>query len=325
MSNFLSDLPHPFFVLAPMDDVTETVFRRVVGECAAPDVYMTEFVNVDALCSPGRDAALRRLKFTDTERPLIAQIWGRNPSNFERVADELVGMGFDGVDINFGCPDKAVVKNGCCGGMIERPDQAVEIIKATKRGIDGRLPLSIKTRIGFREFDESWLRTLLEQKLNMLSIHLRTVREMSKVPAHWELADRVREIRDSVAPDTLLVGNGDVMNRSQAAELARRHSYDGIMIGRGIFQDPYAFSKDSPWINLAPLEKVRIFQRHVELFAETWEEGERPIAPLNKFCKIYVNDFPNAKDMRVKLMNCNSTEELRSTITAIVTELENAS
>lgn len=310
MNNVLSNLPKPFFVLAPMDDVTETVFRRVVAECSAPDLYFTEFVNVDALQSPGRTAALRRLKFTDAEHPLIAQIWGKTPENFRKTAIELVDMGFDGVDINFGCPDKAVVKNGCCGGMIQFPDRAVEIIQATKEGLNGQLPLSVKTRIGFREFDEGWLRTVFEQQLAMVSVHMRTVREMSKVPAHWELASRVRELRDEIAPNTLLVGNGDVMSHAQGLELVASSGVDGIMIGRGIFQDPYAFAQKSPWDTLSPKEKLMIFQRHVQLFSETWEEGERPIAPLNKFCKIYVNGFPNAKEYRIQLMSADSISNL---------------
>lgn len=314
MKNVLQDLPKPFFVLAPMDDVTETVFRRVVGECAEPDLYFTEFVNVDALQSPGRTAALRRLKFTEAERPLVAQIWGKTPENFFKTAQELVEMGFDAVDINFGCPDKAVVKNGCCGGMIQFPDQAVAIIQATKDGLAGKLPLSVKTRIGFREFDESWLRTVFAQELAMVSIHLRTVREMSKVPAHWELASKVRELRDEVSPDTLLVGNGDVMNKAQGLELAAASGMDGIMIGRGIFQDPFAFAETSPWDTLSGHEKLSIFQRHVELFSKTWEEGERPIAPLNKFCKIYVNDFPNAKEVRVDLMSAKSIADLKDRV-----------
>lgn len=321
----LESLPKPFLVLAPMDDVTDTVFRRVIAGCAAPDLFFTEFVNVDALQSAGRKAALRRLRFTSEERPLIAQIWGKIPENFYKTAEELVAMGFDGVDLNMGCPDKAVVKNGCGGGMIQYPDKAVEIIQATREGLGGKLPLSVKTRIGFRQFDEDWLRTVLKQKLNMLSIHLRTVKEMSKVPAHWELAHRVRELRDEVSPTTLLVGNGDVINRAQAVELAKEYNYDGIMIGRGVFQDPYVFTQDSPWETLSPSEKASLFKRHVELFAETWQEGERPVAPLNKFCKIYINGFPGAKEYREKLMSCKNIHELKSEIESVFTKLPSVS
>lgn len=321
MVNVLEELPKPFTVLAPMDDVTETVFRRVIAGCASPDLFFTEFVNVDALQSGGRTSALRRLKYTDKEKPLIAQIWGSRPENFYKTAQELVEMGFDGVDLNMGCPEKSVVKNACGGGMIQNPDKALEIIRAVRDGLDGKLPLSVKTRIGFREYDEQWLRTLLEQKLNMLSIHLRTVREMSKVPAHWELAGQVKKLRDEISPSTLLVGNGDVLSRAIALQLAEEHGYDGIMIGRGVFSDPYVFADNSPWENVPAFEKVKLFQRHVELFSETWEDGERPIAPLNKFCKIYVSGFANAKDHREKLMSCKSIPELKSAIEEVLVKL----
>ena len=322
MKNVLVSLPRPFLVLAPMDDVTETVFRRVVQNCAPADLMFTEFVNVDALCSAGRTAALRRLRYEKSEKPLIAQIWGKTPDNFRIVADQLVDMGFDGVDINMGCPDKSVVKNGTGGGMIKYPDHALEVIRATREGLAGRVPLSVKTRIGFNEYDEAWLRAILGEKLNMLSIHFRTVKEMSKVPAHWELAGRVRELRDELSPDTLLVGNGDVQSYEQAVTLANEYGYDGVMIGRGIFLDPFVFAKESPWPELTPFSKVEIFKRHVRLFRETWQDGERPIAPLNKFCKIYVNDFPGAKEYRVRLMSCASAEELESVVDQILGELK---
>lgn len=307
-------LPRPFLVLAPMDDVTETVFRQVIADCAAPDLFFTEFVNVDALQSAGRTAAMRRLKFTGKERPLIAQIWGKTPENFYKTARELVGMGFDGVDLNMGCPDKSVVKNACCGAMIQFPDKAVEVIQATSEGLAGALPLSVKTRIGFGSYDEGWLKTLLNQKLNMLSIHFRTVKEMSKVPAHWELASDIKKLRDQIAPNTLLVGNGDVLSYAQAVAYAERYDYDGIMIGRGIFQDPFVFSVASQWDEMSALDKVGLFKKHVDLFADTWEEGERPIAPLNKFCKIYINGFDGAKEYRERLMFCKSIDQLKEEI-----------
>lgn len=322
MSNFLDDVARPFQVLAPMDDVTDTVFRRVVAEhCYAPDIFFTEFVNVDALQSPGRTSALRRLKFVESERPLVTQIWGKKPENFQKTAAELVAMGFDGVDINMGCPVHTVVKNGCGGGMIQHPEKAVEIIEATRRGLDGRLPLSVKTRIGFKEFDETWLTTLLEQKLNMLTIHLRTVKEMSKVPAHWELASRVVTLRDRYAPQTLIVGNGDIESYAQAKDMAKKSGMDGVMVGRGVFKDPFVFSPESPWPSLSPSQKVDLFSKHLAIFEESWKPGEKPLAPLNKFCKIYINDFPNAKDYREKLMACKTIGELKSTLETVRSEL----
>ena len=229
--NTLNQLPKPFFVLAPMDDVTDTVFRQVVAGCAAPDLYFTEFVNVDGLQSPGRDKLLKRLEFTATEKPLIAQIWGKLPENFRKTADELVAMGFAGIDINMGCPEKTVVKNGCCSALINNRELAAEIIKATQEGTAGRVPVSVKTRLGFSEIDLSWIEFLLGQNLDMLTIHGRTRKEMSAVPANWDMIGQVRELRDQLAANTLIVGNGDVENRQQASELAEKYGLDGIMIG----------------------------------------------------------------------------------------------
>lgn len=297
-------------VLAPMDDVTETVFRRVVASCASPDLFFTEFVNVEALQSPGRESAMRRLAFTDTEKPIIAQIWGKNPENFKRTANELVEMGFAGVDLNFGCPDKKVVRNGTGGGMIKFPDGAKEIIDATREGLAGRLPLSVKTRVGFKEYDQDWIKFLLSQNLDMLTIHLRTVKEMSKVPARWEeLATDIRQMRDEISPNTVLVGNGDVTSRAQAKNLAEKHDYDGVMIARGIFHDPYVFAENSPWESLQPKKKINLYINHLKLFAETYPNGERSFDTIKKFCKIYINNFPGASELRAKLMNARSVDE----------------
>lgn len=316
----------PFFVLAPMDDVTDTVFRQVIADLAAPDLFFTEFVNVDALRSKGREATLPRLRFTKKERPLIAQLWGLNPDNFYKSAKDLVDMGFDGVDLNFGCPDKNVVRNGACSAMIlpENRGLAVEIIQATKSGIQdytfssdrlkkSTIGLSVKTRLGFDTVDLSWHELLLNQKLNMLTIHGRTRKEMSKVPANWEAIGKIRELRDKLSPDTLIVGNGDVMNRSQGSKLAARYLLDGIMIGRGVFHDPLVFStayRVVPWKRYSREQRIALYREHVELFAKTWTKGERKIHTLNKFCKIYINGFDGAKELREKLMTADNADEL---------------
>ena len=320
--NALELLPKPFFVLAPMDDVTDTVFRRVVAGCAAPDVFFTEFVNVDGLQSPGRTNLLKKLRFSPDEQPLVAQIWGKNPDNFYKTASELAngtfarelglptGVNFAGIDLNMGCPDKTVVKNGACSALINNRTLAEEIIDATKQGAGGRLPVSVKTRLGFGAIDLTWLEFLLQKKLNMVTIHLRTRKEMSLVPAHWDEAANIRELRDHIAPQTRLLGNGDVANRPQGLELAERYKLDGIMIGRGIFHDPYAFASDSPWAAMQSGARIALYSKHVKLFAETWHNGERNTALLNKFCKIYINGFDGAKELRERLMAARSTDEL---------------
>ena len=326
MKKIWDELPKPFFVLAPMDDVTDTVFRRIVGECAPPDVYFTEFVNVDGLQSPGRPRLLNRLQFTQTEQPLIAQIWGKTPENYYKTAKELAdgtfagessgleGVSYAGIDINMGCPDKSVVKNGCCVALVNDRPLAQEIIQATQEGSGGKLPVSVKTRLGFNEVDFSWHEFLLGQKLDVLSIHGRTRKQMSKVPADWNHIGAIRQLRDDLGLSTLIVGNGDVMSHQQGLDLAKEHQLDGIMIGRGIFQDPFVFSKDSPWADQTKQQKIDLYQKHVRLFMETWGDNGRSIRVLNKFCKIYINDFPNARELRDSLMNAKDAEELLRTL-----------
>lgn len=312
LSGALERLPRPFFVLAPMDDVTDTVFRQIIGSTAAPDLYFTEFVNVDGLQSPGRPKLLKKLQFTKTEHPIIAQVWGKKPENFYQTTKELIEMGYGGVDLNMGCPDKTVVKNGCCSALIHNRELAGEIIQAAKEAAGEHFPVSVKTRLGFNEVDLSWHAFLLKQKLNMLTIHGRTKKQMSDVPADWEMIGRIRELRDSLSPDTLIVGNGDVESRSQGQALAERYGLDGIMIGRGIFHDPFAFAAASPWLEYTKEEKLALYRRHVELFAATWRQNERRIYTLNKFCKVYIQGFDGAKELRERLMAARSAEELLS-------------
>ena len=304
-----NELKQPFFVLAPMDDVTDIVFRQVIAECAAPDVYFTEFVNVDALQSKGREVALKRLRLTDTERPIIAQIWGLKPENFYKSAQDIVTMGYDGIDLNFGCPEKNVVKSGACSAMINNRELAGEVIRATREGA-GSLPVSVKTRLGFNDVDFTWHEFLLGQRLDALTIHGRTKKQMSKVPADWDMIGQVAALRTSLSPATKIIGNGDVLTRQQGLELAEKHGLDGIMIGRGVFQDPFVFAAQSPWAAYPKEQKLALYKKHVELFAQTWQEGERKIHTLNKFCKIYINGFDSAKELRETLMQAQSTDEL---------------
>ncbi len=311
-------LPQPFLVLAPMDDVTDSVFRQVVASTAPPDLYFTEFVNVDGLQSPGREKLLPKLQFTAQETPIIAQLWGKNPDNYYKTTLELKEMGFAGVDINMGCPDKTVVKNGCCSALINNREAAGEIIRAVQKAAGEDFPVSVKTRIGFNEVDITWPEFLLSLKLNMLTIHGRTTKEMSKVPVHWDVINQIRELRDQLSPATLLVGNGDVLTRQEALAKAEEYKLDGIMIGRGIFEDPYVFAQQSPWVDMTKQQKMELFQRHIELFAQTWQNNERKVHTLNKFCKVYINGFDGAKELRERFMAANNVDELRDTLLAVM-------
>lgn len=304
----------PFFVLAPMDDVTDTVFRSIVAHCAPPDMTMTEFVNVDGLRSAGREALLHKLDTRFDTIPVIAQLWGKKPENFASIAEELANSGkFAGIDINFGCPDKTVVKNGCCSAYIlpENRQRALEVIRATKAAV-GDFPLSIKTRLGFNEIDYSWHELLLAEKPDMLTVHFRTRSEMSKVPAHWDLAPKIIEIRNRLSPNTKIVGNGDVVDVNQGVLLAEQYGVDGVMIGRGVFHNPFAFSADAEkiWTAKNIEEKKALFRSHIEKFDAVWVHGERKLHTLFKFCKIYINGFDGASQLREKIMTSKSTKEV---------------
>jgi nifR3 family TIM-barrel protein len=310
--SFLEELSKPFFILAPMDDVTDTVFRQIVAELAPPDIYFTEFVNVDGLQSPGRPRLLHKLKLSEKEHPIIAQLWGLKPENYYNTTKDIMEMGYDGVDMNMGCPVKTVVKNGACAALINNRELAGKIIEAVVEAADGKIPVSIKTRLGFNRVDLSWPEYLLSKNINMLSIHGRTAKQMSKGDADWELINEVRKMRDKISPDTLIVGNGDIKNRNQGEELAKKYNLDGTMIGRGIFDDPFVFSTNSSWINYTREQKIELYRKHAELFINTWKNNERKIETLNKFCKIYINGFDGAKEYREKLMRAKNADELLS-------------
>jgi len=303
-------LPKPFFILAPMDDVTDTVFRQVVADCAKPDLFFTEFVNVDGLQSPGREHLMPKLRLSDREGPVIAQLWGLKPENFYKTTKELMEMGYAGVDLNMGCPVKTVTKNGACAALINNRGLAGEIIDATAEAAGQHFPFSVKTRVGFTTVDMSWIEFLLDKRiLNMLSIHGRTAKQMSKAPADWDLIGRARELRDSLSPSTLVVGNGDVMNRKQGEGLAEKYRLDGIMIGRGIFHDPFAFAQNSPWADWSKQQKLELFAKHIRLYIEMYKDHERRFEALRKFCKLYINGFEGASELRAEFMETKTPRQ----------------
>ena len=308
--NFWNSLPEPFFVLAPMDDVTDIVFRDVVEHVAAPDVFITEFVSTDGLDSPGRERVIEKLRFNPAStKPLVAQIWGKDPDKYYKAAQDIMKMnGFTGIDINMGCPEKGIVARGCCGGLIGNFDRSKAIIEATKAGA-GDLPVSVKSRIGLNTIiTEEWYGFLLQQNLSTVTVHARTVKEMSKVPARWEEIKKVVELRNQLAPGTMIVGNGDVENRTHGLALAAETGVDGIMIGRGIFHDIFAFDNELP--EASPEEMIRILLMHLDRYEAEWGD-EKSFQILKKFFKIYVNGWPGASILRAKLMESNDPATVR--------------
>lgn len=307
-----SNLPTPFFALAPMEGATDTVFRRIIAECGRPDVSFTEFTNCEGLLSKGSEKVGKRLKFTKGERPLVAQIWGINPNSFFEVSKQLVEMGFDGIDINMGCPERTVVSHGACSGLIQTPELAKEIIEATRKGA-GSLPVSVKTRIGLKTIQtEEWIGFLLRQNLDALTVHFRTQKEMSNVPAHWDEAEKVIRLRDEIAPNTVIIGNGDVLSKQQGIEFAKKYNLDGIMIGRGVFHNPFIFDESIDYATLSKDKKVQLLKRHLDLFEQTWgKDDPKSYPPLKRFFKIYIQGFDGASDLREKIMQTNSIDEVR--------------
>ncbi len=308
MQNFWQNLPKPFFVLAPMEAVTDVVFRHVVAKAAPADVYFTEFTNATSFANPkGQHSTRGRLEFTSDEQPMVAQIWGAVPEHFAFMASELKKMGFAGIDINMGCPDKAVIKTGSCSALIENHSLAAEIIAATK---EGGLPVSVKTRLGFKtQKTEEWGRFILEQDLAALTIHARTQKEMSKVPARWEEIAKIVKLRDEIAPNTLIIGNGDVQDRQHAEALAQEYGVDGIMIGRGIFQNPFAFEKESQ--DHSKEELIGLLNLQLDLYDKAIQKHSRKFDPLKRFFKIYIRGFAGASELRAQLMQCKTTTEVR--------------
>lgn len=291
-------------VLAPMANVTDCAFRPLIAKYGKPDVIWTEFVSCDGLQSPGRDKLLIDFKYSEAERPIVAQIFGSKPDNFYKTALLCQELGFDGIDINMGCPDKNVEKQCAGAAMMKNPKLAQEVILATKRGA-GTLPVSVKTRIGFNKNElATWLPNLLETEPAVITVHCRTRKEMSAVPARWEHvaeAVKIRDHHDSSPDKTLIFGNGDVKDLGQAKQKIAETGADGVMIGRGIFGNPWLFNRQRDYQAISIEEKLRVMVEHTYLF-EKMLSGYKSFDIMKKHYKAYVNGFDGAKELRIKLM-----------------------
>lgn len=318
--NFWSELPRPFFILAPMEDVTDIVFRHVVSEAARPDVFFTEFTNTESFCHPeGIHSVRGRLTFSEDEQPIVAHIWGDKPDHFREMSIGMAEMGFKGIDLNMGCPVANVAGKGKGSGLILRPERAAEIIQAAKAG---GLPVSVKTRLGYYDIEEwrDWLKHVFEQDIANLSIHLRTRKEMSKVDAHWELIEAIKNLRDEIAPNTLLTINGDIPDRKTGLELAEKYGIDGVMIGRGIFNNPFAFEKEPR--EHTSKELLDLLRLHLTLFDKYATSETRQFKSLRRFFKIYVRSMRGASELRHQLMSTETTDEVRALLDEFEAKME---
>jgi tRNA-dihydrouridine synthase len=307
----LAETKKPFFALAPMIDVTDQVFRQIVARCAPPDLFFTEFVSVESLASPGRNSMQSKLSFTVHENPLIVQIWGLDPVNYEIQCKDLATMGYAGIDINMGCPVSKVIQKGACSALINDRPLAAEIIAASKRGAESEgIPVSVKTRIGFHEIDLTWIEFLLQQHIAALTVHCRTVDELSKVPSHFDVLPEIVAMRDRICAETKIVANGDIATRAQGKNLAIECGVDGIMIGRGVFSDPYVFDSNSKWAEMDAHDRLNLFEEHIDLFDSTWGSTKNPEI-LKKFAKTYVVGFKGAAKVREHIMGLRDINAVR--------------
>ena len=358
-SDFWSALPRPFFAMAPMANVTDCVFRKLFAKYGKPDVMFTEFVSADGLVSAGKKRLLIDLKFSPKERPIVAQLFTGHPEAMKKAAALVAKLGFDGLDINMGCPDRAVVRQGDGAALMKDPKAAIEVLEAAREGVsqiqrtknqdprtkqiqnskfksDFGIPVSVKTRLGYDKVDLNWIRLLLERNLPALTIHLRTRKEMSEAPAHWEVMTQIIKMRDEIQADmkpdgrTLIIGNGDVSSLEDAVLKCKKYGCDGVMIGRGIFGRPWFFEgierlrrKEPRTKNQVPnkfknpnsKERLKIMVEHAKLFEKEFgaKRGKRAVksfAVMRKHFKAYVNGWDGAKELRAKLMETENAAEV---------------
>ncbi len=306
-------------VLAPMADVTDAAFRRVIAKYGKPDVTWTEFVSADGLCHPaGREKLLSDLAYTEAERPIVAQLFTGHPERLREAAALVRELGFDGLDLNMGCPDRSVEKQGAGAALIKSPALARELIRAAKAGAGEAFPISVKTRIGYRQNElETWLPELLAEAPAVVTIHARTRQEMSLVPARWELVKRSVEIRNALGSETLIFGNGDVRDLGHARALAAESGADGVMLGRAIFGNPWLFADQPP---VALPERLRVMVEHTKLFEELLGE-HKSFAIMKKHYKAYVTGWEGAKELRAQLMVAATAAEVAQIVTEYLNQL----
>ncbi len=320
-TGFWKQLRKPCFVLAPMDDVTDAAFRRIIVKYGRPDVVWTEFVSADGLMHPeGRKAILPKLWFDESERPIVAQLFSAFPDKMRGAAKLVAELGFDGIDINMGCPDKTINKQGAGAACIRDFKNAQALIRAAQDGVSDAgkdIPVSVKTRLGFdTDILEEWLPALLEAGPAVITIHARTRKEMSDVPARWERVARAVEI--ARGSGTLIVGNGDVRDIAHARELAAETGADGIMLGRAIFGNPWLFAGSAE--KVSPRERLRVMVEHTKLYEELFA-GVKSFDLMKKHYHAYANGFPGAKELRIRLMSCRDARAVAETVTDFMERL----
>lgn len=323
--NFWKNLKKPFFCLAPMSDVTDSAFRKILAKYSkTPEnrgqvVFWTEFIAADGICNKlARKRLAHILEYSENERPIVAQVFGANPANMKIACQYISSLGFDGIDINMGCPDRSVIDQGAGAALIKTPALARKIIQAAHEGTVAagqHLPISVKTRIGFNKDEiDTWLPELLKENISALTVHLRTKKEMSEVPAHWEYMKKIVKMVKDSGKDILVIGNGDVNNLAEARQKCEETGCDGVMIGRGVFGNPWIFNESANVVNLK--DKIEALKEHIKIFNKLlMQPKDKHYDVMKKHFKAYINGFPpeagrdGAKELREKLMATHSPEE----------------
>lgn len=321
---FWENLPRPFFTLAPMYDVTDAAFRKIITKYGKPDLFYTEFVSTDGLNSVAHEKLIHHLWFGKDELPIVAQVFGTKPEKFAETAKLVESLGFSGIDINMGCPDKNIIKGGSCAALFRTPELAQELILACKHAAPD-LPVSVKIRIGDTKVDwQDWIGALLKAQPAAIAVHLRTRKEMSKVPAHWELMPEiVKFIHQQTSPETrpMIIGNGDVETVAEARTQAETTGCDGVMIGRGIFGNPWLFNKNGHLPSVT--EKITALKEHVKAYDEIFlQKNIKPFDVMKRHFKAYIHGFDGAAELRAELYECKTTKEVVEKLEAVLNKLD---
>jgi tRNA-dihydrouridine synthase len=288
-----------------MEDVTDTVFRQILCEIGKPDLFFTEFMNTDGYMSEGREEVSQRLKFTSKERPIVFQLWGNNPTKYASTVRDIVKLKPDGIDINIGCSVRNVLSDGQCSALIQDPELVKQIIKSVKEE-SKNIPVSVKTRLGYdRVVTEEWFTFLLQQNLDLITVHGRTAKQNYNDPANWDEIRKVVELRNKISPTTVILGNGDVKDLDMADEYVDKYGVDGVMLARAVVQNPWVFSRRG---EIGKEERLVVLEKHLELFKSTWE-GIKPFNTQKKYIKMYLSGFQGAQELRMKFMKCENIDE----------------
>jgi nifR3 family TIM-barrel protein len=297
-------------MLSPMEDVTDTVFRQMLCKIGKPDVFFTEFMNVEGYCSVGKDRVDHRIRFNEIERPIVIQLWGNVPEDFAKTVREIKELKPDGFDINMGCAVRNVINTGGGSALIKEPELVKEIIQVVKQEA-GDIPVSVKTRLGYSTVDtENWIGLLLNQGLDMLTVHGRIAKDSYAIPSRWDEIQKVVRMRDEISPTTLIIGNGDITSSRQGEEYVKTYGTDGYMVGRGILNNPWLFSGRE---DIPEEERFNILLEHAKLFNEVWGE-EKNFSVIKKYIKAYISDFEGANELRQRLMMVNNYDDLKELI-----------